>query len=203
MHSPKMDAFVLVVAAMSDKMVEMATAQFEQEEHLARHHEQLDERARTISSLREQVEDLYAQRDRLSSQVRDLLEVARERDTYKGDYARLMEECQKLRQENYKWEYGLQGLTDTEAAKSYMNSRGERLWADAKIAVIKVIRQVTGWDLHVAKGWCEAHMGALQSAQEQKKAEEESGPHTKRSSQVPQGVPMPASLPSVEVVAIG
>lgn len=195
MHSPKMDSFVLAVAVMSDKMVEQAQALCEQEEHLARHHEQLDERARTISDLRTQMDELYAQRDRLSSQVRELLEVARERDNYKDSYSRLMEECQKLRQENYKWEYGLHGLTDTEAAKAYMITRGERLWAEAKIAVIKVIRQVTGWDLHTAKEWCEAHMSALQTTEEQKKAEEESGPHTKRSSQVPQGVPAPASLP--------
>lgn len=194
MHFPKPDTFVLTVAAMSEKMVEQANRIFDLENHLASHHETMDADQRTITDLREQLEEVWNLREQVETQRRTISDLRYRADNYdnmRRENDRLYAEVQNLRTEKIKRDLNISPLaTPEEAGNTYMLLHGVKVWytpstpevAGGKIECIKVVRSLTGWGLKETKDFVEAYM----ARHENQKEETPSG--TKRSSQIPAGV---------------
>lgn len=196
MHFPKPDTFVIMCAAMSEKMVEQQNTILDLTTHLAGHHEQMDDMQHTITDLRTQLEEKYHLQDQvyeLQATVRALRPRAERCDELKNSYDTLYAEVRKLRAEKLRGELNLPlQATPEEAANAYMLLHGVKQYdlpyepgspvLGGKIQCIKVIREVTEWGLKESKDFVEAYM----ARHEREKEETPSG--TKRSSQVPAGV---------------
>lgn len=193
MHFPKPDTFVIMCAAMSEKMVEQQNTILDLTTHLASHHETMDADQRTISDLRDQLEEVWGLREANERQKRtisDLSYKVEHYDSLRRENERLSAEVRELKLATYKVKYG--GQTPEEVANNYMKVEGLQVCNrprspdpnvfSGKIDCIKVVREMTGWGLKEAKDFVEAYM----ARHENQKEETPSG--TKRSSQVPAGV---------------
>lgn len=177
MNMPKPDTFVLVVAALSEKLVQKENECFEVRLALTNAEEELsDIRANRdrlydeCDNLRIQVQNLQDTNDRQRRTISDLDYKAQDNTYYKN-------RCATLEQELLSLKYG--GETDPhKRAISYMEKEGGKLWAEGnKIQCIKGVRECTGWGLKEAKDYSEAEGPKFAP----KLLQEESGPHTKPS----------------------
>lgn len=180
----KPDTFVLVVAALSDKLVEKETEIAEMVAHITRDHATMDEMQERNTHLSNQVDTMYDLREEnrsLRSQVTSLRGKAENYDYLSSQNNELHAQVRKLQTEIHKLTYG--GQTPEETANAYMLAQGVSKWLEGeRIGTIKVVREVTGWGLKEAKDFCDAYMA-------RKTVEAEESPSgTKRSSQVPAGV---------------
>lgn len=194
MHFPKPDTFVLMCAAMSEKMVEQQNHILDLTTHLAAHHEQMDADQRTITDLREQLEEVWSLREQVETQRRTISDLRYRSDNYENmrqENERLYVEVRKLQTEKVRRDLNISPLaTPEEAGNTYMLLHGVEVYnristpevAGGKIECIKVVRSLTGWGLKETKDFVEAYM----ARHEQEKEESPSG--TKRSSQIPAGV---------------
>lgn len=203
MHSHKPDTFVLVTAAMSEKMVEQATRIFDLESHLALQSEQMYADQRTISDLRSQVSEMHNLRECNERQSRTISDLsykhAAQVNNLKQENEQLYDEVRQLRIEKARRDLCISlQATPEEAAIAYMQMYGVDMWnkpstpdvAGGKIECLKVVRSLTGWDLRPAKDFVEAYMARYEEGKE----ETPSG--TKRSSQIPTGVGVSAKKSS-------
>lgn len=177
MHKP--DSFVMMVALMSEKMVQQERVIVDLNTHISDDHAHMDDMQRTITSLKEEREELWARCDTLSNQVRNLAQQSESFDYLKRNHDELYVQVRKLQVENARLMYG--GNSPEETANAYMKAHGVSRWNDenlGKIGTIKVVREITGWGLKETKDFCEAYM----ARQETPKEETDSG--TKRSSQM-------------------
>ncbi len=176
----KPDTFVMMCALMSDKMVQQSMTIGSLEAHIVGDHAEMDEMQRTITDLRRQLETAN---DKLYRMGPDNYYQRRCGELEQVN-SRLYEEVRQLRRKAY-------GEGES-GARAYMEAEGAKLWETNKIATIKGVRECTGWGLKETKDWCEAYSAhkavfnvpSLPSAE----VNEESGPTTKRSQQVPEGV---------------
>lgn len=169
MYQTKPDTFVLVVAAMSEKMVEQERTIMELSDHIRGDHEAMDDMQRTITGLRESLSLISANNENF--------------DYMKRRADELYEQVRNLTIENARLKYG--GNTPEETARAYMKAHGVDKWNNpnlGKIGTIKVVREITGWGLKETKDFCEAYMDRHERGEVSR---EESGPGTKRSSQSP------------------
>lgn len=162
MNMPKPDTFVLVVAALSEKLVQKENECFELKAHISADHAEMDEMQRTITDLRTQAESRYDELDelrvsnsnlsqdkwRLENQVYDLEGRVRNSDYLNAEVTRLKEELLTLKY----------GVGDPEArVRNFMLKEGGKLWSEGnKIACIKGVRECTGWGLKESKDYSEA-----------------------------------------------
>src|SRR5688572_10123991 len=132
MHFPKPDTFVLTVAAMSEKMVGQANRIFELETHLTAHHEQMDADQRTITDLREQLEEVWNLREQNETQRRTISDLRYKSDNYdnmRRENERLYAEVQYLRTEKVKRDLNISPLaTPEEACNTYMLLHGAKVY---------------------------------------------------------------------------
>jgi len=180
----KPDTFVLVVAALSEKMVQKENECVELRDHIASDHASMDDMQRTITDLRVQCERLQDKADDVDyfrTRYQDMSHKMEGYEHLRSQNAELWEQVRVLKMENHKLRYG--GQTPEETANNYMLSQGRQVWERGdRIQCIKEVREVSGWGLKETKDWCEAYIARLDNEKE------ESGPGTKRSSQIPSGV---------------
>jgi ribosomal protein L7/L12 len=163
MNNLKPDTFVLMVAAMSEKMVELENGRVDLLTHISQDHAEMDRMQETITDLRRQAEDKCDELSDLRLQVQNLRDTTDRQRFALGDVAylrtqnvELQARVQKLESENYKLKYD--GKTPEEVALQYMVLEGGKVWADGqKITCIKEVRACTQWGLKEAKDWCEAN----------------------------------------------
>lgn len=185
------DTFVLVVAALSEKLVEKERMCVELADHIKEDHAHMDDMQRTITDLRAQSESKYDEMDelrvrnenlsndkyRLENRVYDMEAKLRNQDYIEAENARMKEELLTLK-------YGVGG-PDTRV-RNFMLKEGGKLWSEGKkIECIKGVKMCTGWGLKEAKDYSE-EWGPRYAPEPT--SQEGSGPHTKRSQDLPQGV---------------
>lgn len=178
MNMPKPDTFVLVVAALSEKLVQKENECFELKAHISADHAEMDEMQRTITDLRTQAESRYDELDelrvsnsnlsqdkwRLENRVYDLEGRVRNSDYLNAEVTRLKEELLTLKYGN--------GSPD-ERARTYMEREGARLWQEGnKILCIKGVRECTGWGLKESKDYSEANGPTVEPAPKTKPSED-------------------------------
>lgn len=150
MNNAKPDTFVLVVAALSEKLVQKENECFDLKAHIAADHAEMDDMQRTITDLRAQAEDMYdlrAEKNRLEDKVYSLESKVRNQDYLEAECARLKEEVLTLK-------YGAGDAH--QRVRNYMLREGGKVWAAGnKILCIKGVKEVTGWGLKEAKDYVE------------------------------------------------
>jgi cell division protein FtsB len=150
MINAKPDTFVLVVAALSEKLVQKENQVCELQAHIEADHAEMDNMQRTITDLRVQAEeqyDLRAERNRLEDKVYSLESKVRNQDYLEAECTRLKEELLTLKF----------GPGDAhQRVRNYMLKEGGGVWAaNNKILCIKGVKEVTGWGLKEAKDYVE------------------------------------------------
>jgi len=160
--------------------------------HIIADHAKMDEMQFTISDLRRQLEEngnYYAESKRAiqeeNKRLRDQVHTMRAKvegyDTLQANYDKVCDELSAIRQEHTRTKLGLTGLdTNEQVANTYMRNRGLETWANDKIGTIKVVREVTGWDLKTAKDFCENYIRSAAATVE------DNGPQTQRSLRGPE-----------------
>lgn len=190
----KVDPFVMVVAAMASKMVEQHTALTLSDIVISEGREVVDDLVAQNESLSEanahlerECESLRDANFELRTQMRTYRDKAEDADYWKTAYDNVFAELQTMRIEKRRKELNIApSATPEEAGSTYMILVGRERWENGgKIDTIKEVRQLTGWGLKETKDFCEAHMARHEA---DKREREESGPGTKRSSQIPAGV---------------
>lgn len=132
----KPDTFVLIVAAMAEKLVE-------KEAQISTYHDEMNDMERTMSDLRQENRRMYDQVDKLP-----YLHSRNEELQHMVD---------KLRRQVHALQFA--GKSPEETAIAYMNAQGIHLWhTNSWIACIKEVRQLTQWGLKDAKEWCETYI---------------------------------------------
>jgi ribosomal protein L7/L12 len=159
----KPDTFVLIVAALSEKLVQKENELGELRTHIASDHEKMDDMQYNLTDLRRECDSLreenstYRDRQyRLENQVYDLQNKIHTQDYITAENARMREELLQLK-------YG--NGTAEERARTYMEKEGARQWqAGNKILCIKGVRECTGWGLKEAKDYSEANGPTVEPA---------------------------------------
>jgi predicted RNase H-like nuclease (RuvC/YqgF family) len=152
----KPDTFVLVVAALSEKLVTLENQRGEMEDHIRADHAEMDvmqgrltEYSRECESLRDENSNLRTENYNLKDRLYSLESKVRYQHSLEDECARLKEEVLKLK-------YG--SGTPSERVSAYMRTEGERILADGnKILCIKGVKECTGWGLKEAKDYVEAY----------------------------------------------
>lgn len=193
----KPDTFVMMVAMMSEKLVEKETELGELRAHLAMHHADMEADADLITTLREEHTNLRVQNENLIDANNRQRRTIAELEGKVRDVEWIRPEYERMKQELLTLKYG--GEKDPhKRAEVYMTREGGKTWASGnKIECIKCVRECTGWGLKETKDWCEQNADKYLPKPPSLDKEEGSGPHTKRSSQVPQGVGIEAKRVSV------
>lgn len=170
--------FLAMLTIMTTKLAECEAECVELQDHINRDHTYMDEQARTINELRDQIDF----NDRHMRRVRE--DDLRSLDYSRNRIATLEEEVRQVKEELLKLKYG--GETPEERANAYMAKEGSRISrilnpkvGEGKIAAIKVVREITGWGLKDTKDFVEAYI-----QREDAQKDEEVGSGTKRSQQL-------------------
>jgi len=163
MNNPKPNAYVAIVALMSEQLVQAEATMLDLRAHITADHAEMDEMQRTITDLRTQAESKYDELDnlrtsnqeyseknwRLQNQVYDL-------ESKVGNHSYLTAECERLREEVLTLKYG--NGTPEERASAYMKAEGESvLRGGNRILCIKGVKECTRWGLKEAKDYVEAY----------------------------------------------
>lgn len=174
-------AFALMVAH-TDIIASLDAECADHEAHIEAHHIRDAENANIISGLRIQLEDAINRAANAEKYLRENEEYASEaRTAMSAETAALRLLVSKLKKENHKLRYG--GSNTTETALTYMKNHGVEVWGgspDAHTSVIRVVQEITGWELRETKEFCENYIRS--------ESVEVSGPQTKRSQRAPEGV---------------
>lgn len=153
-NMPKPDTFVLVVAALSEKLVQKENECYTLRQELTSAQEE-------VSYQKDSKEQMYAEVDNLRMQVANLSDAnARQRNTisdmsYKAENLTYYQDrCAKLEEEVRALKYGC-GDPD-QRVRNFMLKEGGKLWSEGnKIACIKGVRECTGWGLKESKDYSE------------------------------------------------
>jgi hypothetical protein len=181
MNLPKPDTFVLVVAAMSEKMVSLENQRYELEAHIRADHEKMDDMQRDLTDKRRECEEAHIARENLSYDIDRLRRENGDLRARQPSFDYYKSRCEQLEQELLALKFN--GETDPlKRVETYMNGEGGTLWSKGmKIECIKGVRMCTGWGLKEAKDWCEANGGKFAHKVPSLPTLEDSGPHTKPS----------------------
>ncbi len=184
MNGMSKETLLVIITTLSEKVEGQGLLMVELTDHIKRDHTSMDDMQYTITDLRRQLEsttDMSEENYRLRTEVYDMRDKVEHYESMRSRNEEMYAQVRKLQQENHQLTWG--GKTPEETATAYMVNQGASVWAEGrKIDCIKVCREVSGWGLKETKDFCEAYMAR------QQEEKEESGPGTKRSSQVPAGV---------------
>lgn len=155
----KPDTFVLVVAALSEKLVQKENEISDLLTYNQQQRQELEDTERTISDLRQECQEMWDAREEnrtLNDRISYISSKLESYEYMRTQNAELYQRVRTLENENYKLRFG--GATPEETATAYMKDQGVAEWSSNRIGVIKNVRQITHWGLKEAKDWCDAYV---------------------------------------------
>lgn len=178
-------AHMAVIERLDAEAVDLQT-------HIDADHAFMNAQQNTILQLRRQLEEngnyyaeskraIQEENKRLREQVHTMRAKSEGYDALQENYDKVCNELSAIRQEHTRTKLGLTGLdTNEQVANTYMQNRGLETYANDKINTIKVLREVTGWDLKTTKDFCENYIRSAAATVE------DNGPQTMRSMRGPE-----------------